>query len=559
MYVCVCVFDGLLGFELGTMRECKRHVLDQPTTGGGGGVCTQCLQERLTLLWRGESFRSNGRGGDHHHHVQQVAVSSSSATAAVAAAVALPETSDCSAAQEGGDSSTVSVSHLGKRQEAAPNGNDDVIAAAAAAAADDCSGIRESTQEEVGEQQILPGDQRVLLLHSPPQKLRPVSNSSSNDIKSIMEEWALLHANRRSKAALKKEMSKAAEQSSVVVEEANKLSTVDSTTVGTCDLRQRSHPLVDTIAKETALRVTAEEMNNKQALVEGEEEDGIMFGASEFFRDADELYTTHVVEEEKHDDDDAAACFSPARQGKLPKSNWVKVLVNPIISSSKVFPSKSREDFMAKVSQSKYIAADSESRAVAPPQIGHELKVAADESKPKRELLTMRHQSLETLQEPKQDAAKYSQQAKLIPNLETTYSRGMVEGIPDEIFQQEQTAMRMEASRNAVLLWLQDIPSPKTALFQKTGQLQVPPPPTDSSELRLSQTNGGMEVQSDTKFSTVDHSHEIVKESSQDTYSGGRIPFEMSSFQKFLVISTQKQMKNSTDSTTSRLVSEEYL
>jgi hypothetical protein len=558
VYVCVCVFDGLLGFELGTMRECKRHVLDQPTTGGGGGVCTQCLQERLTLLWRGESFRSNGRGGDDHHHVQQVAVSSSSATAAVAAAVALPETSDCSAAQEGGDSSTVSVSHLGKRQEAAPNGNDDVIAAAAAAA-DDCSGIRESTQEEVGEQQILPGDQRVLLLHSPPQKLRPVSNSSSNDIKSIMEEWALLHANRRSKAALKKEMSKAAEQSSVVVEEANKLSTVDSTTVGTCDLRQRSHPLVDTIAKETALRVTAEEMNNKQALVEGEEEDGIMFGASEFFRDADELYTTHVVEEEKHDDDDAAACFSPARQGKLPKSNWVKVLVNPIISSSKVFPSKSREDFMAKVSQSKYIAADSESRAVAPPQIGHELKVAADESKPKRELLTMRHQSLETLQEPKQDAAKYSQQAKLIPNLETTYSRGMVEGIPDEIFQQEQTAMRMEASRNAVLLWLQDIPSPKTALFQKTGQLQVPPPPTDSSELRLSQTNGGMEVQSDTKFSTVDHSHEIVKESSQDTYSGGRIPFEMSSFQKFLVISTQKQMKNSTDSTTSRLVSEEYL
>jgi hypothetical protein len=556
--VCVCVFDGLLGFELGTMRECKRHVLDQPTTGGGGGVCTQCLQERLMLLWRGESFRSNGRGGDHHHHVQQVAVSSSSATAAVAAAVALPETSDCSAAQEGGDSSTVSVSQLGKRQEAPPNGSDDVIAAAAAA--DDCSGIRESTQEEVSEQQLVPGDQRVLL-HSPPQKLRPVSSSSSNDIKSIMEEWALLHANRRSKAALKKkEMSKAAEQSSVVVEEANKFSTVDSTTVGTCDLRQRSHPLVDTIAKETALRVTAEEMNNKQALVEGEEEDGILFGASEFFRDADELYTTHVVEEEKHgDDDDAAACFSPARQGKLPKSNWVKVLVNPIISSSKVFPSKSREDFMAKVSWSKYIAADSESRVVAPPQIGHELKVAADESNQKRELLTMRHQSLETLQEPKQDAAKYSQQAKLIPNLETTYPRGVVEGIPDEIFQQEQTAMRMEASRNAVLLWLQDIPSPKTALFQKTGQLQVPPPPTDSSELRLSQTNGGMEVQSDTKFSTVDHSHEIIKESSQDTYSGGRIPFEMSSFQKFLVISTQKQMKNSTDSTTSRLVSEEYL
>jgi hypothetical protein len=510
------------------------------------------LQERLTLLWRGESFRSNGKGGDDHHHVQQVAVSSSSATAAVAAAVVLPETSDCSAAQEGGDSSTVSVSHLGKRQEAPPNGSDDVIAAAPA---DDCSGIRESTQEEVGEQQLLPGDQRVLL-HSP-QKLRPVSSSSSNDIKSIMEEWALLHANRRSKAALKKETSKAAEQSSVVVEEANKFSTVDSTTVGTCDLRQRSHPLVDTIA--TALRVTAEEMNNKQALVEGEEEDGILFGASEFFRDADELYTTHVVEEEKHDDDDAAACFSPARQGKLPKSNWVKVLVNPIISSSKVFPSKSREDFMAKVSRSKYIAADSESRVVAPPQIGHELKVAADESKQKRELLTMRHQSLETLQEPKQDASKYSQQAKLIPNLETTYPRGVVEGIPDEIFQQEQTAMRMEASRNAVLLWLQDIPSPKTALFQKTGQLQAPPPPTDSSELRLSQTNGGMEVQSDTKFSTVDHSHEIIKESSQDTYSGGRIPFEMSSFQKFLVISTQKQMKNSTDSTTSRLVSEEYL
>lgn len=33
------------------MRECKRH--SQP----GGGVCARCLEERLSWLWRGESFR----------------------------------------------------------------------------------------------------------------------------------------------------------------------------------------------------------------------------------------------------------------------------------------------------------------------------------------------------------------------------------------------------------------------------------------------------------------------------------------------------------------------
>lgn len=36
------------------MRDCKRHPSQsQP----GGGVCASCLQERLTWLWRGESFR----------------------------------------------------------------------------------------------------------------------------------------------------------------------------------------------------------------------------------------------------------------------------------------------------------------------------------------------------------------------------------------------------------------------------------------------------------------------------------------------------------------------
>lgn len=40
------------------MRECKRH--SQP----GDGVCARCLEERLSWLWRGESFRHDNEDDD---------------------------------------------------------------------------------------------------------------------------------------------------------------------------------------------------------------------------------------------------------------------------------------------------------------------------------------------------------------------------------------------------------------------------------------------------------------------------------------------------------------
>ena len=196
---------------------------------------------------------------------------------------------------------------------------------------------------------------------------------------------------------------KAVGKSSAAVADAKFGTTVNSLRSVEC----RSPPLVDRIAKETALRVIKEVGDDN--ISEG---DG---GLLEKFQEQDPRMT----------------CFSPGRwQSKL-RSKWgLKGLGAPIPASNKIFPSKSVEN-VQKLLQAHFSPVREESRFVS----------AGDVDQQRR-----------ALQQPTD--LNPSLQLKP-PSRESESPDVVIEGMPDRILKPEDMNQRLRTSYNTVLKWLQ--------------------------------------------------------------------------------------------------------
>lgn len=272
------------------MRECRRHPLEsQPS----GGVCARCLEERLLWLWRGESFRE-----DDSETVLADQLPGSS------------QIPDAGSSREHASSSLASV-----RKQLQVHG----VARPPATA-----GVLSDVERDGGgSASSRDGD------------------STLQNSKDVMEEWAEFHARRRRSLELghegELESPKVKSKSFDAIEPVETTDTENVRRAPNPDLvilmnaqkmRSRSMPLDNRSAEDTALRVI-----NEQA-------DDLFF---------DELDAYCIAAEDRDGGGEALQesmaaqrCFSPVWQRTSPK--WVKVLVSPMTSRNRVFPSRSKED-----------------------------------------------------------------------------------------------------------------------------------------------------------------------------------------------------------------------
>lgn len=337
------------------MRGCKRHPGggSQPTgssniNSNSSGVCSTCLEERLTWLWRGENFQPGSAeeipvtssapdelsGASATHEPLDIAMNSNSISAAAAAAAPLSSSSKADAAI------AVVASIASIRKQLQVNG---VVTSSGSNDADAAPPNDESERHNNNNGGLSPddcettssdtffdgGNRRLFNAKSSPLPF-------SHDIKDVMKEWADLHSKRRAAMAETDDSPTKSRSGNLNPDPpSNDIIPASALSIGS-----RSLPLLNSTAEETALRVISEQATQDQ-----------FFEELELHQAFDATTTTEVCNlggrnhshALLHEDLKEQACFSPGWQGKL-SSKWVKVLVNPMISRNKVFPSRSKED-----------------------------------------------------------------------------------------------------------------------------------------------------------------------------------------------------------------------
>jgi hypothetical protein len=333
------------------MRECRRHPLEsQPS----GGVCARCLEERLLWLWRGESFRE-----DDSERVPADQLPGSSQ---------IPE---AGSSREPASSSLASV-----RKQLQVHG----VARPPATA-----GVSSDVERDGGgSASSRDGD------------------STLQNSKDVMEEWAEFHARRRRSLELghegELESPKVKSKSFDAIEPVETTDTENVRRAPNPDLvilmnaqkmRSRSMPLDNRSAEDTALRVINEQADDlffdelDAYCIAAEDRDGggealqesmaaqrcfspvwqrtspKWVKVSEFFFVFEEMLGLHPLICNILDKfgnfihilefsgllHPFFVCFGSKSGCKLLKKNsLVKVLVSPMTSRNRVFPSRSKED-----------------------------------------------------------------------------------------------------------------------------------------------------------------------------------------------------------------------
>ncbi|KAG0558644.1 hypothetical protein KC19_10G043100 [Ceratodon purpureus] len=429
------------------MGKCTHHT---QSGSHGEGVCSSCLEKKLNSVWRGESKHSD----------------SAAAATSLAASGTIAKHPDSSLHSKeaiavlGSIASITKRKHLSK-QAALVKGRD----------------ITEGGIDFVLDSRYTDGVRSFR---------KPVPNPS--DIIRAGHARAIVDASmskdgtkRRSKVSSL--VSKKVVGKSVAVADAKTRLNVQVS--GARSVGCRSLPLVDRIAKETALRVI------KEVGDEFSEGDGV------------EL-ETHMKEQ-----DPRITCFAPSHwQSKL-RSKWgLKGLGSPITGSNKIFPSKSVEN-VQKLLQAHFNPLREDSRFVS----------AGDVDRKRRTL----QQTSDLRQNPQ-------------PN-ESEVSDVVIEGMPDRILKPEDMNQRLRTSYNTVLKWLQNLPMPETTLQNIA----------DGEDPYLSSAFV-MEVKNN-DLAKVGHLHQIAEEhkhldeSSVEEAPTGNHLLDVSSFGKFLIRAAQRKPK----------------
>lgn len=390
------------------MRECKRHLGSQP----GSGVCSSCLEERLTQLWRGES--------SDQPTAEEIAIPSS-------APVEHPDgSSSLQLAGFSQEAVTVVGSIASIRRQLQENG-----AVTRSLIGDGHTRDADSQIIEASPTSVLLKDLSDVCDHNNKDggEAAVISVPLSYDLQDIMREWTEFHAKRRSNAGaadlveekpvslqeglqppLDEGMSNLIGESKPQVENR----------IGARSIGSRSIPLVNKTAEETALRVI------------GEHTDDHFLKEIEVFETAEGLGNFYVDDNvNRMDKEHPVECFSPVWPGSF-GSKWVKVLVNPMISSNKVFPSRSKEDLRKSHPAQSWISAIVRNSREGSVQPGESSVAQYEASIPTSGPLL-----------------------KSNLTMDITVPDGAIEGMPGQILQREATASRLDTSRNAVLSWLQ--------------------------------------------------------------------------------------------------------
>ena len=366
------------------MGECEQHPHCAPA---GEGVCPTCLQKKLTHVWRGES------------HLDTVLADSELST-----------------------STTYQVPTV-----------DPVLPKEALAIIGSIASIAKRTQHS----KQLPGhitEFSASMDHSryeynakPFRKSHPsfdvrdgegdtFGNSkpfaaprkqSIQDIEGVMKDWTALHAKRRSSQGKKK---------SVIIADESPM----------VEYSRAGLPLVDRIAKETALRVIQEVGDDAVSV-----EDFLEDLSSANRQSEDNIWEDNVGPKNVKQQEKGTFDLSPVHWHSKLRSKWVKGLGSPLNNSSKVFPSKSVEN--GQKSQALGSPARNDSRLKNP-----RVKKSVDQRK----------------------ALRFNLEPTVIPTAQVVYDSGftsetVIEGMPEEILKPEDMNQRLRTSYNTVLSWLQ--------------------------------------------------------------------------------------------------------
>ncbi|KAG0599946.1 hypothetical protein M758_12G190000 [Ceratodon purpureus] len=447
------------------MRDCEKHPSEsQP----GGGVCASCLRERLTWLWRGESFCVDD-------------LENALPSRAAAEDLVLRDEGRVLASQPQGVGSTLSV-----RKELEANG--DVAGGRLLLSKVSSDDVRDRDQSIGGGLSAVVVDSSLGdTLDGGGASNNPTvvthQNSQSN-AKDIVVEWVEFHARRRRSLELDLDSLKAqsrsfdsseAKPSVDVLMAANhaRRGSVErspqlSILMSAQKLQTRSMPLDNRSAEDTASRVIREE--------------------------ADELYTDDLDFLEGLQERDGGGgitlqdggreqrCFSPAWQSrKSPK--WMRVLISPMTSRNKVFPSRSKEDVRkgrgSRKRLTRFASSDwnhTDANGVASPHWMDALR--------------------------------------------------MKEGLPD--------GRRRTTIRSSLLSWLQDSERTKMKKYEQSRQL--------SSSLSSSSMDSGSTNTLLRDLITVGHLHEIAEEiEEEDDVPTPDSLDDIASFGKFLLSAAQRQ------------------
>lgn len=312
------------------MRECKRHPSEsQPS----GGVCARCLEERLLWLWKGESFRQDDPE-------EALAASTSSEPALLPGrSVRSSQNSDArsvaNSSQEAAAPSLASV-----RKQLQVHG----VARPSDAPVTGVGVSRDGDGEGFGAVVVAP----ALSDGGSGPGIATLENS-----KGVIEEWTEFHARRRqslemglegeldslkakSKSLDSIEAVESGDATMDVTENVRRVPTLAHNPelvilMNAQKMRSRSMPLDNRSAEDTAMRVI-----NEQA-------DDLFFDEFDAYCTADDVQDHDGGGEALPDSMAAQRCFSPVWQSRT-SPKWVKVLVSPMTSRNRVFPSRSKED-----------------------------------------------------------------------------------------------------------------------------------------------------------------------------------------------------------------------
>lgn len=363
------------------MGKCEQH---PQCTVPGDGVCPSCLQKKLTRVWRGESHSDTVFAGE-------VSASMTMSQAATVDPIIPKE----ALAIIG------SIASIAKRTHHSMQLSGDIAELNASIASLRCEYGKPNSRKPHPSFDVRDGG--VTLSDSKPS---PAPRKQSQDIEGVMKDWTALHAKRRSQG--KPKGVTIADESPMV------------------EYSRASLPLVDRIAKETALRVI-KEVGDDVISVEDFQED--LSSANR--QSEDNIWEDNAVANSVKQQEKSTVNLSPVLWHSKIRSKWVKGLGSPLTSSSKVFPSKSAESVRKPQAQASPARSDSRLKSSRAKKLVKQRKALSFDVVP-------------TVIPP----------ARVVYDFEFT-SEAVIEGMPDEILKPEDMNQRLRMSYNTVLLWLQ--------------------------------------------------------------------------------------------------------
>ncbi|XP_024385066.1 uncharacterized protein [Physcomitrium patens] len=454
------------------MGKCKHH---PQSVIPGDGICPSCLQKKLNSVWRGESY-SDVSAKDTVSYMAPHRLS----------------TGEPIHPQEA-ISVIGSIASITKRSHLKQFGRNTAGLNIDSRRADDVHTLRKAPHPSFdrGDAGVKAEAVGVSMsgLRTEPRKL-------FQDRAGFTQDWTELYTKRRS---------------DVSPSAGSRL--VSNTVSGGLSVGSRSKPLVDRIAKETAMRVIRE-VGDRPV----EEAEGISpanrYRERSNLADSDSSRMPH----------EKAGSVSPLPWHSKIRSKWVKGLGSPMNSSNKIFPSKSVETV-----QKSQVHSSSPAREHSRPKPARGDKKASN--RVNLQIYNVEH-----------DSDISSLRAKASKASET-----VIEGMPDQILRPEDMKQRLRTSHNTVLLWLQDLPCPQSSPYHTSDGWEDPC--SSSSDCAMETRNNDLYHED---LTLVGHLHEIAEEheyfeecseEQELRTSTTNHLSDVSSFGKFLIRAAQRQPK----------------